>query len=474
MSRLISTAAIAARFDRNAVRGDRSSLWPTIGVLALALVLLNGSFLAIRVGGSFLPKAPIAEQVQRGLRLGVLSTEDYPGNYLLGIDQYTDCVALELALTPSSAVLEQALAPRVLSLPDVPGRCATLADFVSGKFRSDEVYRYTRFWHGYATVTAAALQVFPLRAYRGLLTMLCYGAIAFAAACAAFAARRTVLALLPLFVGSFAFSEIDQLGASLSHAPAFVALWAFAGVILLFRERLSFAGLLTIVLCMGATEAFLDSMILCPLSAALALIAAGCAREDRIGTGGWQRALGFYAAVLGAWCLGFLGTYLCKLAFTIAILGVDPVIVPFVQQLRLRMAPGPQQPGSYLGALYSNLWRMSYGDAVPQAAALGLLTVGGLGWLCALGRAGIARRRGAGWAGFVEGAGFVAATLVVLAWFTLFREHTWRHAFFMVRVTIIGLTAGWCWWLAQSADRRGARSLLSRRSVCASRRAQAS
>jgi hypothetical protein len=37
----------------------------------------------------------------------------------------------------------------------------------------------------------------------------------------------------------------------------------------------------------------------------------------------------------------------------------------------------------------------------------------------------------------------------MFAWFTLFREHTNAHAFFMVRGTIVWIAAGWCWLIAQ-------------------------
>jgi hypothetical protein len=447
---LTDTVFDSARFTTRVPPRPVPQSWTrTIFVLLTTLLLCNVLFFGMRVAGTYLPKERVAEEVRQGLVNGVFSVPDYASNYLIGMDQWTDCLSFELALSPSSSILAASVAPHVLVAPAANQRCAAVVDFVQGRYRVEQLFEYTRFWHGYSTLMTLALQLMPLKAYRGLLTMLCYGAIAFAGLAAAAAGRPALLSLLPLLAGTFAFSQINQLGGLVSHSPAFIAMWILAGLVLLLYRSLSFTRLLAMMLGLGALEGFLDTMILCPLSAALALIVAGCARAGQLRMESWRGLAGFYAAIGGAWCLGFLGTYVFKLAATAAVIGYDPVIGPFVDQLKLRMALTGPQPKFYLSSLYGQLWRLAYGEFYPRAVTLLALTVMVLGWIAALAQFAAACAAGVGTQARNAGGGFVLATLVIFAWFTLFREHTDAHAFFMVRVTIVWIFAGWCWFIAQ-------------------------
>ena len=224
----------------------------------LTLFIFNTAFLLIRIARTFLPKQPIAQEVIRGLSAGAFSISEYPQkqeqNPMIGLYQWTDCLSFEVVLVGSSTIMTEALAPRVLIPPTSNERCSAVVGFVSGTFRPSEFYTYTRFWHGYSTVMSAMLQVMPLGGYF-------YGGVAFAGFYAAMTGRETLLVLLPLLVVGFAASEIDQLGALVSHSPAFIGLWAMAGLLLLLQNRLDFLGLLLFALSFGAVEAFLDLMI---------------------------------------------------------------------------------------------------------------------------------------------------------------------------------------------------------------------
>jgi hypothetical protein len=427
-----------------------------VGLFLLTLLMFNAAFLLIRVAGTFLPKQPIAQEVIRGLSAGTFSISEYPEkqeqNPMIGLDQWTDCLSFELALVGSSTIMTEALAPRILIPPTSNRRCSAVVGFVSGSFHPSESYTYTRFWHGYSTVMSAMLQVMPLGGYRGLLTMLCYGGVAFAGFCAAMRGRETLLVLLPLLVVSFAASEIDQLGALVSHSPAFISIWAMAGLLLLLQNRLNFLGLLLFALSFGAVEAFLDAMILCPLSASVAIIFANVARLDKLRRATLHEVVVFNLAVVFAWCFGFLGSYLCKLGATIAVMGFDPVIAPFIAQLKLRMSPAGETPWSFLRSLGSQLYKLDYGNYHQSAAKLLMFSLMVVGWVFASVGLVAATRAGATRRGLGNGAGFITAALFILCWFALFREHTILHSWFMVRVTIIWTAGGWCWFLAQRLD----------------------
>ena len=75
-----------------------------------------------------------------------------------------------------------------------------------------------------------------------------------------------------------------------------------------------------------------------------------------------------------------------------------------------------------------------------------------MGWITALVGLVGAARVGAARRAFGNGAGFITAAVLVLLWFTVFREHTLIHVWFMVRVTTIWIAGGWCWFVAQRLD----------------------
>ena len=428
-----------------------------MGLLLLALIVFNTAFLVFRVAGAFLPKQRIAQEVTRGLSNGTFSIVDYPQlfgqNPMIGIDQWSDCISFEVALVGSSTVMTEALAPQVLNPPNSSGRCSRVAGFVNGTFQPSESYTYTRYWHGYSTLMGAMLQVMPLGAYRELLTMLCYGAVAFAGCCAALAGRETFLVLLPLLTAGFAASQIDQLGALVSHSPAFIGIWAMAGLLLLLQNRLDFLSVLLFALSFGAVEAFLDTLALCTLSAAVAIIFANVARLDKLRRATLHEVVVFNLAVVFAWCFGFFGSYLCKLGATIAVMGFDPVIAPFVEQLKIRMSPAGDSAWSFLVMVgYYDLYKLDYGDYHHWAATLLMFSLMVVGWIFASVAFVSAASAGAIRRAFGNGAGFITAAVLVLLWFAVLPEHTLKHSWFLVRVTIIWTAGGWCWFLAQRLD----------------------
>jgi hypothetical protein len=420
-----------------------------IGLLILLLLLINTAFLVLRIAGTLVPKAPIAMEVTRGLESAAFAREDYPANSMIGADQWTDCLAFEIALAKGPTTFIEALAPSVLSDPMSDTRCAAVVDYVGGDYTTDAMFDYSRFWHGYSTLMSVALQVMPLGTYRGLLTMLCYGAIMFVGSAAGLADRQTLIVMLPLLAIGLAGSAIYEYGALVSHSPAFIAMWTLSGLVLLLKDRLSFQGLLLFAATFGMIEAFLDAMILCPLSATLAIIFCNVAKLRPLQRASLREITLFNMGLVCAWSFGFIGTYISKLALTIPVLGFHRVIDPFISQLLLRMSPAGETPLSFLRALAEQSYRLAYAEYHIHYGEALVILASATGWACAV--AAFVRSGTTGtWRGMLAvGSGFIIASLFVLSWFLVFPEHTINHAWVMVRVTIVWIAGGWCWLLAQ-------------------------
>lgn len=456
---------------------ERARTLPPFPEVASALLLsfallaaLNISFLLVRVAGTYLPKDTIEAALATAFGRGTATTEDYPVNPLVGLDQYTDCVSFELALLGNDGVFAEALAPRLLQDVRASYRCVHLARYLDGVYRPDRAWTYTRFWQGQATLTAAMLQVFSLGYYRTILVMLCYASIGFAGLCVAHARPERLFVLAPLFALAFALSGIAAFGSLVSHAPPFIALWVVVGVMVLRRPRLNWGSVFIFGVVAGAIEAYLDMLMLVPFSAAIFVLFANAAFHDRLRELRPRDVWIFNAAATAAWACGFLGTYVFKIGFTIALLGWEPVMTPLTDQLTLHLgtvnsAVGLHEAsglasrlallGRNLVKLGGNLWRLGYAEGSLAASAI-IAVLALFGWLAASVFFVGAFRRGRGSEALANGAGFIAASSIVMVWFALLPEHTFVHAWFMVRATVVWIAAGWCWAFAEYAEEKAA------------------
>jgi hypothetical protein len=170
-------------------------------------------------------------------------------------------------------------------------------------------------------------------------------------------------------------------------------------------------------------------------------------------------AIGSMLSQSAAWALGFGGTYVAKLLLTCAVLGWHAVIDPFFVQLRFRVgltdahARMPTELG-WLGVLGENIrmlfvemWHLGYTSSYSYDMIVWVRWLTILGWIFAgwqLGRACWKKRPQTA---LIAGAGYLAASVFVLAWVAAFPEHTWRHLWIMSRSAAIWIAAGWGWAL---------------------------
>jgi hypothetical protein len=431
----------------------------------LLLLAANGLFLAVRLADNLVPKAAVAASLRAGYADGSMTVQSYPTNMLVGRDQYSDCIAAQLAVLGGTDVASDAVAPRLLSPEQVgadlkPVRqypCAALKTYVEGGYHAVPSATYTRFWQGSASVLAVALAIMPVDAYRGLLLLGGLGLIVLTAMLAALADRRLLFALAPLLLASALFSGQIGYGQLFSYGPPQIALWSFAAAMIALRRHLTHERLMMLAVASGATEAFLDQIISVPLIAGSFLIIAGLVSHHREGTPPVRRAIVGIAMLAFAWMFGFAGSYAMKLLLSVALLGWGP-LQEFLQQLAFRAGTvdaefgyGAEHPASRFAMLWPNIlalagnfWRLGFAGNEDGILNYVALLVGAGGWVAAI------RRRAAGLTedrarALAAGLPYIAAALFLLVWVLAFPEHTMRHSFFMVRSAIVWLIGGWGW-----------------------------
>ena len=453
-------------------RTVRLSLW------ALAtLLLVNGCFLAIRLGDGLLARDHISSALLKGFERGAMGVNPYPRNVLAGRDGYSDCITAQIAVLGDRTLLKNALAPRLMSQEQVGhasnqhNACEELLQYLDGSAQPLPGATYTRFWHGAATALNMALLALPLDGYKALLLDLTLGLIAATAVCAALAGKRLLAALAPLLLASFAFGGQVGYAQLISYGPAAIATWCMALALIVERNRMSDERVVRFAVTAGALEAFFDQMISVPLAAGIFVVVAGAITAER--GGGPAQGLSRVGGIVIAWGCGLIGSYAIKLGLSVVVLGPS-ALSEFVQQIAYRAGTvdaeiglSPAAPVSRvtvvgLAMLRSlvNIWRLGYTDA-PGMFCVTIAALGITGWVfAATSLIAALRERRAGV--FLNcGAGYIAASLVIVAWFVLFPEHVARHSF-TVRAALIWIIGGWGWFLCGRLTPSADQSIVTR------------
>lgn len=80
----------------------------------MVLIAANGLFLGVRFADNLVPKAAVAASLRAGYSDGSMGVQSYPTNMWLGRDQYSDCIAAQLAVLGGVDATRDAVAPRLL------------------------------------------------------------------------------------------------------------------------------------------------------------------------------------------------------------------------------------------------------------------------------------------------------------------------------------------------------------------------
>lgn len=437
-------------------------------VLSIVVVLAaNCLFVATRLASTFIPKWQIAAALRTGFEDGSMSRDPYSRDAFRGRDQYSDCITAQVAVVGDDNRARDAFVPRILSkeqveadlIPIKHNACAELEDHLKGTLGHPPEATYERFWHGAASAFAVAAMLVPIDGYRGFLLVATLGLIALCGIAAALKDRRGLTALAPLLAIAFVFGGQVGFGQLLSYGPAAIAVWTLAGAMIVRQDRIGPRGLALCAVLAGTLEAFFDQMISTPLAAGIFLIVAGTIAQQRWPVSSLRAACFRMAAFTGAWSLGLVGSYACKLALSAGVSGWA-ALQEFAVQLSFRLGTADPELGlpvghgiSRFGLFGENVmrmlgasWRLTYsGNDEGGLGALLLMWIGLAGWLIAALRFYEAWKAGRGKPMLISGLPYIFACTCFAIWVLAFPEHTWRHAFFMARSGLIWVAGGWGW-----------------------------
>jgi hypothetical protein len=436
---------------------------------ALVLVLLlNAAFTAAALAVAAMPREPLRERVRTAFATGALVERDWLAfDVRRGMHQYDECLILQMLTNEPARRVVEAMGPTNLTRDaSYADYCSTLhALVVEGEDPAGFTYfPYTRYWHGYLPVTASMLAVAEIDTARRLLHTTSYLSclLLFGVALR----RRGLLRItgIAIAAGALLAWGLPYYGQLFAHAPGDIVV--VLGVVMLVAGggRLLPAGrLVPLAAAFGAVVVYLEFLTGQIPTAAAFLFATAYALRREAGAAAHPAAAWRTAALaLAAFAAGGLVTLLLKQALALAALG-SGVVPAFSGSLQRYMGSAP--PGGAVPDLlrpFSELFRwgrvLTY-NSVPAATAL--YTASLLAWAAALIlglRQHLARRDPAI---AHDVAALALAAAIIIAWVLVLQNHTYYHARFMVRMTMVpvALSAAAAAWAVVSAARlaRGSR-----------------
>jgi hypothetical protein len=303
------------------LRRAAPALW-----IAVALVLLLQPLfvLALTAAHGDARLDHIKSEVSAAFAAGVLADNNRPAMWIdRGGHQFTECVALNLALDPQPEALAAVLLPglqfRMVSA------CPELHRFVAGE-PVDGSMSYARYWHGYRVYLWPLLSRLTLHELRFVNVLLVLASsVIFALGLRAAIGPAPTAVLLVAVIG---LTDLWRIYVITTHALSMALILAGSGVFAWLYARRPNAGLaLTTAAMLGALFNFIDFLInppLMPMLLAFIVMAASPPQPAWLVAG--RRPAGRDLAILTAmsWFFGYALTWGAKWLIAIALAG-DPV-----------------------------------------------------------------------------------------------------------------------------------------------------
>lgn len=423
----------------------------TAGVIALAVYLLVVAFALLSLRSD---REALKHEVLAGFATGALDRQAgwRFADVRIGAHQFNDCLVLFQAIDNRATAAQLAVTP--LSAPlSTKSMCGALQDLASDRPSSD-----LRFYHNYVHAqTSVARTLVPVLGVTGLRSVLkLVLALTLLTGCAfaaiGLAERRSIpenaiwLLLFALFGRWFG---IEAFGQSLGHGPAdlipllFLLFLCRGSAYRPLRER---AAVIGCALFGALTMAFemLTGGIPLGLALTIGCVPIALARDERIMAATCNCAVAFIVAtvtVAGA-----------KLAMIAAIFGIEPVTGALRQFLFRAGARYAENPDALAGPqeFFTRVW------AGFESMALGMhwLAVGTFALALVLGGWGYSQLRNApDSAARFRAAALVASAIVIPLWMVTLWQHTAQHAWFMNRILIWPMAAGFSLYLLALIER---------------------
>jgi hypothetical protein len=434
-----------------------ADLWPAIAwgvsIALFAMLFLFGANKLALYNNLPEVKARLAEAFAQA----DLTDANYAhGNSIIGSHQYNDCLILGMALDqPGGLRQELSISPLIPGIarrdsngnfPDYDAPCLALHKLVKGEADVVSSTYYHRYLHGQVVLTRLllpSLGVSGMRAiYKSLLSLLLLGGLSLAL-------MRLVQRRSTVYVGfvvAFAcFARLfglGEFGQSLGHAPSDMLLVAY----LLFACVSAESGPSIKTMLVAAAAFGALTMILELLTGGLPLGVAmivGTSAMMLPRTASAQLPIKAMLSSLTAFLAAAITCVVCKLAASVTVFG-SSVLYDYGRQLGTRMALRkadnlPTSPALFLQKLVGGLSSLAEYSHVLVAGTILIAIIAGIWGLHSV-------RRASPWPAERTRATLLAlSTLPIALWFPLFWQHTIQHAWFMDRILVWIIVAGF--WL---------------------------
>jgi len=365
------------------------------------------------------------------------------GSTTIGSHQWNDCLITAMAVDQRGDRGRLALSPLIAGFPglaDDADPCAVLKALVSGSKPDAELYYYDRYVHG-ATVLLRYLlphfRIGQVRAlYRAALTVVL--ALGFALTLIGIARGRRgaeFLVLAVVILALLRFFGLESFSQSLGHGPAdlVAALYALGVAAMLFAPVRPLAVILAAALFGAVTIVFelFTGGIPLGLAMVIGLASLGARRGDPPG----EYALAACAA--GAFTGAAAVTYVTKVAATASVAGFG--VIADIGAQALHYSPASEQGPGFLAAAISigrSIGVLAGGMTMLAAAAVLASVAAGIYGLKVVLQPGTepATRRRA--------VLLALSVLPIPLWFLAFPNQVAIHAWFMDRIVVWVVAAG--------------------------------
>lgn len=442
----------------SAVSSSQSAVRVTLAVLSAlgVAIMLSLVLLALNFASARLPRDPIIDAVRQGFAQRQLV--DYGWLHLnaeLGVHQFNDCLILLMAADDRAPADKRALSPTIAGASvgafgggfTVP--CPPLRRFANGERAPiTDTSFYHRYVFGNVALTAGLLQFSSIQGLRTTYSFLAFAAPLTMSVLALFflwrakaPTRPNTLAFAALggVMLSFFFAA-QYYGQSIAHFPPDILLTLYLLTIACLRSRAeNFFALGAINAAFGALTMYFEFLSGgAPMGAALVLSTAAVQSLDRKDGQALLRA-GF---ALATYAIGFLTIFAIKQTATSIVFGADVVAN---SGARLETWLTGATPLQTFWRLDQNIREFGGGSiwigrGIVLGAALALITS-----VVQL----VLRKRGPRAPEWV----FVAAALIIPAWYLIFSLHTYVHAWMMVRIVVMFNLAGYFLFATLNRDR---------------------
>jgi hypothetical protein len=420
---------------------------------SLAQGLVSGLFVVLAlaiVSGLTFPRARVVQVARNALASGELAFDEHRDE-----DYFTECALLTMQYARASGLFRNAIETRYAEGTRHP--CQELESLVSTGKMSDgsiaPVGAYRNYPFGSRFLEALVLSVLDLRTAKSLYAFLSFGSVLVLIAGAFRNSPSTALTVLPIgFFLLFGFS-MHRFGHNLAHAPGFFLGFTALGVFLAARDRfrnsaarVMFFGFLGVVI---ASFDLMHGSIPVVLSLAIVLshlfyVAPALRADATLSPGGYWLVALREAVVI---CVCFLVAYGTITAGRLLLLSTitDGSWRGYGVALGSRLGQEVSGVVINIDDVIEKLWLARFqlmpGGLTPSTWMLVVALTAWIFTICLLPIASWRRDR-ASLVLLADLSVIVLAAAGALAWYRLFRQHTFIHVLFVVRIAALPASFG--------------------------------